>query len=140
MEGVLTMTDPWEDESGFLTNKAKQWIENRAVLSDEDLINIHRELDAVTRLLNGELYWSGRGQPVGKVALAASINYGQTPIQTYGYIPPAEISIKLSCILVEDEDKVRRSRARYSQSLSTNPGINLNSVPDLEFDFNDTVG
>jgi hypothetical protein len=100
--------NPWENESGLLTELAKQLIENRTTVSADALIGAWRELDAVARLLWVAIFCEGRMRSVRRVAAACVINYGQTPINQYGYIPPAATSIKLSCILAEDEGKAAK--------------------------------
>ena len=105
----------WKHESGFLTDKAKTTIENMSTISDEDLIYIYRELDAVSRLLWGEVYCSQRN--ISKVALACGVNYSQTPVSQYGYIPPAEISMHLSCVLVEEFEKADRAKLRINNTV-----------------------
>ncbi len=123
----------WQNESGFLTDLAKHLVESRVSLTDDVLIGVYRELDAVVRLLAGELFWSGRGQAVARVGRAATVNYGQTPISKWGYIPPVEESIRLSCIIEVDRNRLDRLNRQTTSRQTSGPGLDLSGLDDLDF-------
>ena len=95
--------NPWENESGFLTDLAKYAVDNRDTIPDDILISAWRELDAVTRLLWVAIFCKTRPKGMMRVAAACGINYGQTPLAQHGYFPPAELSMKLHCFILEDK-------------------------------------
>lgn len=87
----------WTHEHGYITDKAKQAIENRAILTDDALLEVWRELNAMIRLLEIEVFLSNRSAEFEKLASHATINYLQTPIHQHGYIPPLELTLQLAC-------------------------------------------
>lgn len=87
----------WANEHGYLTDKAKLAIENRAFLTDEALLEVWRELDAVCRLLTIEVFLCNRTEKFKRLASHATINYLQTPKFQSGYIPPLELTLRLAC-------------------------------------------
>lgn len=111
------------DKADFLPDELVQLVKNRQQLPDDLLISLYRELDAVARLLNIEV-WQ-RSEAVKRLAVAVKINYLQTPISKFGLFPPVELSLKLSCYTADLNNQIAKHQAKIRP---------VESVPELSLD------
>ncbi len=105
----------------FLPVEITDFIKQRKTLDEETLLLLYRELEAMSRLLSMEIFFSEERKSLRRLALHQRVNYLQTPTIIHGLLPSVELSLELSGYsreigYLKDLQKPRTTKVEINQT------------------------